>query len=147
MTLIILKPVQMLDQRNLLNLLFAYTGENSMDYTSGLMTENQDSDKIRYWIYEMEMPEECWKELDAACTSCRMTMDEFINTALRNFIYLAENEPEQFEKIFMEITEHPESSSDIRIVRYYPVYADETDEQARDRKIKEENKGDYSNEP
>ena len=102
------------------------------------MTEKQNNDKIRYWIYEMKMPEEHRKELDSVCAFCRMTVDEFINAALRYFIYLAENEPEKLEKIYTVNMEHPEYSLNISFVRTYPVYADETVEQARERKITEE---------
>ena len=90
--------------------------------------------KIKYWIYELEMSEETSKAINRVLIACEMTLDEFFAAAVQSAI----DDPEGTRVACKEYEEHPESFPDINIVRFYPVYREETEAQARHRKLAEE---------
>ncbi|MBR5180040.1 MAG: hypothetical protein IKW90_14785 [Lachnospiraceae bacterium] len=79
------------------------------------------------------MPEKTKEILEGVCDICgKITYDEFINTAYKYLLYLAETDPDVLKKMVKELEEHPEENMDIRIVRDYPVYGDGTDEHIKE---------------
>ena len=96
---------------------------------------NAEEDKrIKYWIYEFDMSEEKKMEIDAVCTACELTLDEFMEAAVENAIQRAKIDPDNLRKDI----EESEKDSEIKLVRYYPVYKGETEAQARKRTLLEE---------
>ena len=96
---------------------------------------NAEEDKrIKYWIYEFDMSEEKKMEIDAVCTACELTLDEFMEAAVENAIQRAKIDPDNLRKDI----EESEKDSEIRLIRYYPVYKGETEAQARKRTLLEE---------
>ena len=100
------------------------------DFCTGL----EDDDSIRYWIYEFEMQEEVRKAFFQVLDKLELTPEEFIRLSLIEAI----KDPERARKMHEEMMNHPEELPDIRLVRYYPVYKNETEAKARKRKIAEE---------
>ena len=98
--------------------------------------DDEDDARIKYWIYEFEMPDKTRQELEAICEACEMTMDEFFEAAVRDAIHRAKTDPEGFKKSCMEFWQTAED--EIRLVRYYPVYKGETEAKALRRKLAEE---------
>ncbi len=90
--------------------------------------------KIKYWIYEFDMPEETAKGVDRLLAECEMTLDEFFTAAVENTL----SDPECAKKAYREMETHPENNLKISLVRAYPVYRDETEAQAKRRKLAEE---------
>ena len=101
-------------------------------YINELNTE--DDDRIKYWIYELDMPEEKKKEIEEFCTLHELTIDEFAEAAVRHFIDREKSDPEGLRKDMEEM----EKDSEIRLIRCYPVYKGETEAQALKRTLAEE---------
>ena len=98
-----------------------------------------DDERIKYWIYEFEMSEKTRQELKAVCAAHELTPDEFFEAAVRDSISKAKTDPEGFKQSCIEAQRLPDS--DIRLVRYYPVYKGESEAQALKRKLAEEAAG------
>ena len=94
----------------------------------------EDDDRIKYWIYEFDMPEEKKKEIEEFCTLHELTIDEFAEAAVRHFIDREKSDPEGLRKDMEEM----EKDSEIRLIRCYPVYKGETEAQALKRTLAEE---------
>ncbi len=94
-------------------------------------------DRVKYWIYELEMSEETNRVLEEQLALCEMTLDEFACAAVQNVIA----DPQGAKQLHEELKTHPEDGLDIRLVRYYPVYKGETEAQAKRRKLAEETAG------
>ena len=88
--------------------------------------------EIKYWIFEFQFPDEKKKALDELTAKYQMTYDGFFNAALT---WLIEN-PEEFATLgaLREL-----DGEEIKLVREYPVFVGETDEEARNRVIRESN--------
>ena len=95
-----------------------------------------EDENVKYWIYEFEMPEKTRQEFEAICALHELTTDEFFQAAVSDAIRKAEADPEGYKKSCIEAQELTES--DIRLVRFYPVYKGETEAQAYKRKLAEE---------
>ena len=95
-------------------------------------------EKIKYWIYEFEMPLEEKLEFDRICAMCELTPDEFVEAAVEDALKRAKTDPEGLRKAHKEIEEHPEQYLQIHLVRYYPVFKGETEAMALKRKVAEE---------
>ena len=87
-------------------------------------------EKIKYWIYQFEMPEEGKKFFDRALEMLGMTPNEFIKAAVE---YAMEHPAVD-----------PDPIIDIKQVRCYPVYEGETDEEALERQLEKERLEDES---
>ena len=108
-----------------------------------IVGETDDRDyEIKYWIYELEFSETGKLLLDNACTIAGMSMEEFIYDALWQAMRMAKKDPEGFkrmhEKHLAERAASDITEDMVRLVRYYPVYWDETEAQAHDRCLREE---------
>ena len=89
--------------------------------------------QIKYWILEFEFSEEKKKALDDISEQYHMTYDEIFKSAVLHLI----DHPEEFairNKLFPE----QEKSEDIKLIRVFPAYEDETDEEARSRAVEAE---------
>ena len=86
--------------------------------------------EIKYWIFEFQFPDEKKRDLDALTAKYQMTYDEFFNAALT---WLIEN-PDEFATMgaLREL-----DGEEIKLIREYPVFVGETDEEARNRAIQE----------
>ena len=96
---------------------------------------NAEEDKrIKYWIYEFDMSDEKQMEIEAVCTACELTFSEFVETALEDAIQRAKIDPDNLRKDIEESAQ----DSEIKLVRYYPVYKGETEAQALKRTLLQE---------
>ena len=86
--------------------------------------------EIKYWIFEFQFPEEKKKALDELTERYQMTYDEFFNAALTRLI----EHPEEFATLgaLREL-----DGEEIKLIREYPVFEGETEEEARNRAIRE----------
>lgn len=96
-----------------------------------------NEEKIKYWMYEIEMPEELRWKLEEYCSSHELTVDEFFELALLDGIKEAEADPEGFRQRCLECEAEPDSAK-LKVVRYYPVHEGETKAQALKKKLAEE---------
>lgn len=94
----------------------------------------EDDDRIKYWMYEIEMSDEMNRLLEEQLALREMTPDEFACAAAQHVI----DHPAEAKRFHEEYSAHPDERLDIRLVRYYPVYKGETAAQARRRKFAEE---------
>lgn len=90
--------------------------------------------RIKYWIYEFDMTEEMSNAINRVLEACEMTLDEFFAAAVQSAL----NDPEGTKEACREMAENPENYLPINLVRFYPVYRDETEAQAKRRKLAEE---------
>ena len=102
--------------------------------------DSEDDDRIKYWIYEFEMPDETRTEIETYCETHELTADEYFEAAVRYCMDLSRQDPEVFNKIRDEMQAIKEDEYKIRLVRMYPVYKGETEAQALKRKLAEEAK-------
>lgn len=95
------------------------------------MADEMIMKEILYYIYEMEMPEECRKIIQEAAEKAHMTTDQLFCGWLK---YLVEN-PEETKKVKADwdalIVEERAKYEQIKLVRIYPVHEGESDEAAR----------------
>ena len=96
-----------------------------------------EDERIKYWIYEFEMPIKVRQEVEAVCALHELTPDEFFEAAVLHGIEQAKADPEGVRKKILESEKDPELGQ-IHLVRYYPVYKGETEAQAYKRKLAEE---------
>lgn len=96
--------------------------------------ENPVDDRIKYWIYEIEMSDEANQSLKKQLELCEMTLDEYAEAVLRRMI----DNPEETWRIHEEMGTSVDEPSEIRLIRFYPVYKGETEAQAKRRKLAEE---------
>lgn len=96
--------------------------------------KTEEDEKIKYWIYELEMSDAANRILEEKLARCEMTLDEYACTALQYMI----DHPEELKRLKEELDSHPNESPDVRVIRYYPVFKSETEAQARRRKLAEE---------
>ena len=89
-----------------------------------------EAEKIKYWIYQFEMPEEDKKFFDRALEMLGMTPNEFFKAAVE---YAMEHPAVD-----------PDPIIDIKQVRCYPLYEGETDEEALERQLEKERLEDES---
>ena len=94
----------------------------------------EDDNRIKYWIYEFDMPEEKKKEIKEFCALHELTIDEFAEAAAKHFIEREKSDPEGLRKDIEEM----EKDSEICLIRCYPVYKGETEAQALKRTLAEE---------
>ena len=86
---------------------------------------------IRYWVFEFQFPEEKKKALDELTAKYQMTYDEFFNAAITRLI----EHPEEFATL--GALREPDGE-EIKLIREYPVFEGETEEEARNRVIRED---------
>ena len=95
------------------------------------MADEMIMKEILYYIYEMEMPEECRKIIQEAAEKAHMTTDQLFCGWLK---YLVEN-PEETKKVKADwdalSVEERAKYEQIKLVRIYPVHEGESDEAAR----------------
>lgn len=96
---------------------------------------------IKYYIYEVEMPEEYKKAFEKTSREKNITTDQLLCGWLRDLV----DNPTEAEKIKAEwdaLSEEERANyNKCRLVRIYPVHDGETEELARARAICEENYG------
>lgn len=97
-----------------------------------------EDENIKYWIYEFETTQEKKQELERAAAKCCMTPDEFFEAAVENGLREADADPNRYVKGRKERVQQTEHDKGIRLVRFYPVFRDETEAQALKRKLAEE---------
>ena len=126
------------DKRDLICMAWEYYERlcRQIDALESELESMHEDANIKYWIYEFEMPEKTRQEFEAICALHELTTDEFFQAAVLDAIRKAEADPEGYKQSCMEAQESAES--DIRLVRYYPVYKGETEAQAYKRKLAEE---------
>lgn len=110
------------------------------EYYERMMQELEgfrEEEKIRYWIYEFEMPQEIKEKLERIAAKNEMTVDEFCESVLLSAV----RHPEEAESVCREYEQQPDKEPVIRLVRSYPVYKWETEAQALKRAITEEEAG------
>lgn len=85
---------------------------------------------IQYWVFEFQFSEEKKKALDGLTAKYQMTYDEFFNAAIIRLI----EHPEEFATLgaLREL-----DGEEIKLIREYPVFEGETEEEARNRAIRE----------
>ena len=96
--------------------------------------ENAEDERIKYWLYEIEMSDKANQLLEKQLALCEMTLDEYACAALQYAI----DHPAEAKRVNEELAAHPEEQLNIRLVRSYPVYKGETEAQAKRRKLAEE---------
>ena len=95
-------------------------------------------EEIKYWVCELEMPYKLKTEIEAFCAQHEMTLDEFFESALLDWIRRAKADPEGVKARMEEMKRCEKADEEITLVRDYPVYLGETEAQARKRKLAEE---------
>ena len=93
---------------------------------------------IRYWIFEIEMSEEAKRIFDEICEQHELTPDELFRFALEDAIHRAKTDPEGYRKEIEEFKARVDDDCYAHLARYYPVRRNETEAQARKRKLAEE---------
>ena len=96
--------------------------------------EDDGDDSIRYWNYEFEMSPQMHRAFCEIFKKLELTPDEFFQKVVADAL----KDPEATRRRHEELETHPELLPDIRLVRFYPVHVDETEAQARKRKLAEE---------
>ncbi|MBE6909221.1 MAG: hypothetical protein E7474_06580 [Ruminococcaceae bacterium] len=91
-------------------------------------------ERIKYWVYEIEMAEALHIELERQLALFKMTPDEYFAAAIRNML----DDPDGTKRMIEAMKACPEDRQEIRLIRYYPVLTDETEAQAKCRKLAEE---------
>lgn len=100
---------------------------------------SNETNMVKYWIYEIEMSEEAKKKCDEVRDICGLnTYDELFSTTIQYVIHLAESDPDGLQKAISEIKEHPEDTLDIKIIKEYPDYNEISDEHMIKRKESDE---------
>ena len=97
-------------------------------------SEQKADDRVKYWMYELEMSDAADQVLEKQLALCEMTLDEYACAAVQYAI----DHPAEAKRYQEDMATHPEEQLDIRMVRCYPVYKGETEAQARKRKLAEE---------
>ena len=92
-------------------------------------------DPADYWIYEFSATEDKKMEFEKAAALQGMTMDDYLICIVETALKQARFDPERPQE---ELIKKAERESGIQLVRYYPVYKGETEEQAYKRKLAEE---------
>ena len=100
--------------------------------------ELDDDPRIKYWIYEFEMPDTVKAEIEARRKQYELTRNEFFEALVRSYGDLERKDPEEFNKMRNEMRALNEEECEIRLARIYPVYKGETEAQALKRKLAEE---------
>jgi len=95
---------------------------------------------IKYYVWEIEMPDDYADCLRQIAAKANMTLEEMTVKALT---YMTEH-PDIFASWKAELDsllqEQNSMSDKVRVLRIYPVYQDETEANARERAIMNENK-------
>ena len=98
--------------------------------------------EIKYWIYEFEFSETGKILLDNACTIAGMSIEEFVYDTFWQAVRMAKKDPEGFKRMHEKHPAERAASNiiedTVRLVRYYPVYWNETEAQALKRCKREE---------
>lgn len=92
-------------------------------------------DPTDYWIYEFSETEAKKLEYEKAATLHGMTMEEYLVGAIERAFEQVHFDPERPQE---KPTKKAGRESDLQLVRYYPVFKGETEEQAYLRKLAEE---------
>ena len=95
----------------------------------------REQDPTDYWVYEFSATEERKQEFQKAAAQHGMTMDEYLVDIVESALKQVRFDPERPQE---ELIQKAERESGIRLVRYYPVYKGETEEQAFLRKLEQE---------
>ena len=109
------------------------------EYYERLMTERDlfiEDENINYWIYEFAATDEKKLELERTAAKCCMTPDEFVESAVEQGLSEVIEDSVGREKRRTEISRMKDAG--IWLVRYYPVFKGETEEQAYLRKLGQE---------
>ena len=93
---------------------------------------NQDArQRIRYYIYEIEMPSEDWQRIIGITAQEHISVDELFSGWMRYSI----QHPEEliaWKEAYLKLPqEEKERLNRIRLVRIYPVEEGQTEEEAR----------------
>ena len=91
--------------------------QEEIDELQSKLTAAWNEEKIKYWMYEIEMPEELRWKLEEYCSSHELTVDEFFELALLDGIKEAEADPEGFRQRCLECEAEPDSTK-LKVVRY-----------------------------
>ena len=94
----------------------------------------REQDPADYWIYEFSATEAKKLEFEKAAAQLEMTMDEYLVDIVESALKQVRFDPEHPKE---DLIQKAERGSGIQLVRYYPVYKGETEEQAYLRKLKQ----------
>ena len=92
-------------------------------------------DPTDYWIYEFSATEAKKLEYEKAAALLGMTMDEYLVDTIKRALEQVHFDPERPQE---KPIKKAERAFGIQLVRYYPVYKGETEEQAYIRKLAKE---------
>ena len=98
-------------------------GRTETDYGNG--EAKDDAKRVKYWIYELKMPDTILDKIDAYCQANETTRDELFTAIFRYCIRMAKDDPEGFVKSVQERQAQANDDFEIEVVRSYPVYEDE----------------------
>ncbi len=90
----------------------------------------------RYWIIEVQLSDTALCKFLRLCEEAGLSMEEYFNRLLRH----ACNHPEEISRLKEEAEKNPHENktSDVEVIRIYPVYDCETESEARERAVREE---------
>ena len=109
-----------------------------LDVDDADLGRSLDDDSIRYWIYEIYMSEGKRAEFDQVLKELGQTPEEFVTEAV---VEKMRESGDATERRHEERLKRSMTLPDILLVRYYPVHVNVTEEQARKRRLEEENRG------
>lgn len=96
---------------------------------------SREQDPADYWIYEFSATEAKKLEIEKVAAQHGMTIDEYLVGTIEKAMGQVRFDLEQQQE---GLIQKAEKESGIRLVRYYPVYKGETEEQAYLRKLEQE---------
>ena len=117
--------------------------KESYDKLSSALEDDEDDDyEIKYWIYEFEFAGGFRKEFEETCSLYGMSPQELLYSIIWNFCRIAKKEPERIKKIheehMAEVEAGKRNPDEVKLIRCYPVYWNESEAQAHDRCVREE---------
>ena len=95
---------------------------------------------IKYYVWEIEMPEDYADQLRQIAAKENMTLDEMTEKALMHITEYQEILAAWKAELDVLPQEQKSRLGEVNVARIYPVYADETETEARERAILNENK-------
>lgn len=103
------------------------------------MNEKNDTN-IQYWIFELNMPAQVKACIDAICKTTGRSSGELFQETIRGNLKQFEEDPDAYrESIRKFIGEERQHPLGIEVIRCYPVYVGETEEEAQDRHRERDN--------
>lgn len=90
--------------------------------------------KIKYWVYELDISARMMDVINRILQEEEMTLEEYFHMVIQDAL----DDPEGTKMACEKMKEHQKDFRDISVVRFYPVYREETQAQARHRALEQE---------